>query len=871
MLSALDLVNTLTDQDTKVADRRELTNEFAHKFGWKPNEFVDTRSSLTTANLLVEQGLDNAALISFLPADRRVENIQFDERRAILGLSYNSLVDWHVWIDRESIGYFYNRSDSPNPTLAHGFDRNNYSVLTKQVFEQAIERAPNPNIPTLDGALLETIDRWRRILRSEFSDNVNNAAISALFNAIMFARAVEDFHARVSNGVRFDSLREKVTKTKLNVPDAIEQSIIECTGSPASDSLLDRSSLEPFRLLPGGLQADLIEAFYSHPSVPYPYDFSVMTKHALSRIYERYIAVMQRDEPIQFSMFPSEPEETWNRRLGGIYTPQYIASFFARYLQGELSTDRFVNSSIVDPACGSGIFLRTVMEEKILASSASGIVSTTAVLRSLMGIDIDENAVAASRLSLALLHLAACGELPEDIPVHHNDSLNLLSPVTQAYEQSFDAVMMNPPFVRTELQSEAMRSAIVEHVGFAAKGKLDIYLAFIAMSMRILRPGGFGFFVLPQSFLTSDRLTKLRNWLQDQAWIRVIADLSAIRVFEASVYVVLLIVQRKTEGALEAPPVSLIHCKEEVGLALEDFLDRKRRSTSAYSIFEVSQSSLKRSTWTVNSPHDTNLLRKLEGMPKLSDRSVVRQGVITGANNVFVVEGGGVPSGEDRIYKPFLPERMITRFRLPKESGYQVLYPFVGSTAVTEEEMKVEFPATWERLNDHKERLMARSPVRRGNVEWWRPSWPRRPEELLATRIVVPKLFLLPRFGLDVEGRWIVSHSPFIRLKGKIVDEEEVLILTAVLNSSLIAWYINLNARKFQRQFNELTVSLLNSMPMPDLNQVRQATLERVVSLTEQLMNKSVGFDRELALSLDEIVLREMYFLSDSESKLVAP
>ena len=115
MQSAFDLVHALTDQGTPVGQRRGLAEEFAHTFGWRPNDFLDAQSSLTTASLLVEQSLDNAAVLSFIPSDRRLRDIQVDERQSILGLSYNSLVDWHVWIDRNSIGsigYIYTHQAS---------------------------------------------------------------------------------------------------------------------------------------------------------------------------------------------------------------------------------------------------------------------------------------------------------------------------------------------------------------------------------------------------------------------------------------------------------------------------------------------------------------------------------------------------------------------------------------------------------------------------------------------------------------------------------------------------------------------------------------------------------------------------------------
>ena len=632
MTSGLDLVRDLTNQSTSSRARRNLIGEFADRFGWRPNDFVETSSDLATASLVVEQGLENAVVLSFLPSDRRLREIQTDELRTGLGLSYNSLIDWHVWIDRESIEYFYNRADPPSPTSSHKFGGDDYSALTKKVFDQATGLAPNPNVPTLDGVLLETIAHWRRMLRSELGATATNASISALFNAIIFARAIEDFHAKTSGpGKETILLRDLVSNPNISITNAIEALIVGLTGSPASTTLFDRSALSVFDSLSRGQRRELVNAFYGHPSVPYAYDFSVMSKHALSKIYERYVAVMQYDAPFQFSMFPSEPkEEEWNKRLGGIYTPQYIANFFARYLRKQLSPERFLESLIVDPACGSGIFLRATMEQKLLAADdpPPGEAVETA-LRSMLGVDIDENAVSAARLSLALLHLAARGKLPMDVPIIHDDSLERFTPGSPSSEEVFDAVMMNPPFIRTELQPEALRQTIVTHIGFAAKGKLDAYLAFLALAIRAIRPGGFGFFVVPQPLLTSDNLKKLRNWILDQVWIRVIADLSAIPVFKANVYVALLIVQRKDPLAIDEPAVSLINCQRDVGEALEDFLDGRWRTTYSYSMFHESQSSLRRETWSANTPRQSQLLSKLGTLPQLQDIARVRQGMIT--------------------------------------------------------------------------------------------------------------------------------------------------------------------------------------------------------------------------------------------------
>ena len=870
MSSAFEMVRSLTDRNTSPTAKRELATQFSRAFGWRPNDFIDAESSFTTASLVVEHGLDNAAVLSFMPAGIRLPDLQVDERRSILGLSYNSLVDWHVWIDRESIGYVYNRTNPPSLVDTHGFDHTDYSALTKSTFDQAVGRAPNPNIPALDGILLETIGNWRRILRSELGEGATNESMSALFNALIFARAIEDFHTKLPGQHRYASLLDQVGARNGNITDAIVNTIVERTGLPVSEGLLDHSALQPFARLSEGLRTELVSAFYGHPSVPYAYDFSVMSKHALSKIYEKYVSVMQRDEPIQFSMFPKEPEEDWNKKLGGIYTPHYIASFFARYLRSQLSNERFIRSSVMDPACGSGIFLRATMEQKILAGGGTLSRSDDDALEALMGVDIDENAVAASRLSLALLHLAVTGELPSAVPVRHGDSLDIFSPGSR-HSRRFDAVMMNPPFIRTEHQTEAVREAIVKHIGFAAKGKLDTYLAFIALSVQALRPGGFGFFVVPQPLLTSDNLSKLRDWIREQAWVRVIADLSAIRVFRANVYVALLVVQRKDRLALDEPPVSLIHCQRDVGLALEEFLDGKRRETSSYSMFDAPQASLERPTWSVTAPEEADLLSKLDTMGRIKDVASVRQGMITGADSVFVMDSDKVPFGEEVLYKPLLPDRMIGRFSLPTETGRKVFYPYVGDVAVTADQLESEFPATWERLSHHKRDLSKRASVKSGSCQWWRPGSPRQPHEMLVPKIVVPEVFLVPRFGCDTRGQWVVSHSPFIHLPKENSDDALLLVLTALLNSSVSAWFIDSNARKYRNQYNKLSVSLLSRVPIPNLNEVPLAIRRRAIALTRELVGNGNGLDIELAIELDHIILREFYGLSDDEVSLVAP
>ena len=867
----MDVIRGLTDPSTPVSLKRELGRQFSHEFGWRPNDFLDLPGTLPSANLVVERGLDNSAMLSFLPCWRQLREVRDDERREILSLSYNSLIDWHIWIDREMVQCFHNRSRVPVPLYTHTFDQFDHSALNRQTFDEATGRAPNPNLPPLDSALLGKVSDWRDILRLELPSA--SSSVSVLFNAIILARAVEDFDTRMGNTVAVPSLLELVRNSDAKIGDAIHMLMDKRSASDVPYQLLDRDALKQFDDLSFDSRVRLVEAFYRHDAVPYDYDFSVMSKYALSKLYERYVAVMKDSQSVQLSMLPTASEEEWNRQLGGVYTPQYIANFFAKYLRDRFPGDQFLHATVADPACGSGIFLRSVMEQKLLSVSFPDTKDPNLVasaLDSLFGVDVDRNAVSAAALSLALLHLAAVGKLPDSVPVVQGDSIGR-SAFPPESPGSFDAVIVNPPFVSIELQSDEVRRAISEQIGKIVKGKLDTYLTFLFASIEALKPGGFACFVVPHPLLTSDNLKPLRDWILNQAWVHLIADLSAIRIFRSSVYVALLVVQKKNGPESEIPPLSVIRCRQDVGLALDDFLEGNYRRTASYSIFGARQQSLSRPTWSVPFPEEANLLDKLESFPHLGDVANVRQGVITGADNVFVLDSGEVPPGEESVYRPFLPERMIGRYALPEDTGRKVFYPFVDGVPVDASQMEREFPVTWDRINQHRDKLSLRASARRTPSGWWQPSWPRSPDTILVPKVVVPKLCLVPRFGVDLSGRWVVSHSPLVSTRSGTGEESLLLLLAAVLNSSVAAWYIDLQGRKFQRGYSEVTVSLLRRMPIPDFGLVPNSVVRGVIASVRELVSSLEGFDHEAASSLDNLVLRDLYLLDQKEIDLLRP
>ena len=290
-------------------------------------------------------------------------------------------------------------------------------------------------------------------------------------------------------------------------------------------------ALEVFDSLDDPTKGEIFSDFYQNGFAPYRYDFSIITKHALSRIYERYITLLAERDSEQLTLFGSELEEYADRSRGAVYTPQFIARFFARFLEANHTPARFGRLRTIDPACGSGIFLRTLLELQCDPRRMSDLRATTArAFENVRGIDIDQNACKAARLSLYLLHLTLTGEFPPSVAIDHADAIRMLLE-TPDMAGSFDAVIANPPFVRWERLRPESQELVTEILGNQRRGRSDLYLAFLKGGIDLLAPGGYLLFVLPRSFLVAENAQSLRRYIAETCWVHVLADLSDVDVF----------------------------------------------------------------------------------------------------------------------------------------------------------------------------------------------------------------------------------------------------------------------------------------------------------------------------------------------------
>lgn len=175
--------------------------------------------------------------------------------------------------------------------------------------------------------------------------NIATASLSALFNAILFVRAAED-QRRQSNGngntQLLPSIAERVGNGSVVLRSIVLSALDELRVSHLPAGLIEIEALSVFDSLDRSLMLELLGDFYRNRFARfYEYDFSLMSKHALSRIYEHYVSVLRIPTGNQLSFLPTMATETLDRGFGNIYTPEFIAKFFARYLRAHLPLRTF--------------------------------------------------------------------------------------------------------------------------------------------------------------------------------------------------------------------------------------------------------------------------------------------------------------------------------------------------------------------------------------------------------------------------------------------------------------------------------------------------------------------------------------------------
>ena len=336
------------------------------------------------------------------------------------------------------------------------------------------------------------------------------------------------------------------------------------------------------------------------------YDFaSEVSVTVLGHIFEQSIADVERLQAV--ARGEEELEKTSGitgrrKRDGVVYTPDYIARFivtetlgahlaevFVSILQdyakkgsdlsdyaairwrrntGELEAwksyrERLRSLRIVDPACGSGVFLimafdfmkaeLTRVNDKIASLEGSlGYIEdlfdpdSEILTNNLFGVDVNSESVEITKLSL-WIKTARHGKVLDSLSGNIRVGDSLIESANFAYlehefnwasafpevmgeEGGFDVVMGNPPYVRMEFL-KALKPHLETRYEVASN-RADLYCYFYERGLRLLKPGGRLGYISSNTFFKTGSGKPLRQYLLREATVESVVDFGDLQVFE---------------------------------------------------------------------------------------------------------------------------------------------------------------------------------------------------------------------------------------------------------------------------------------------------------------------------------------------------
>ncbi|MGW5515759.1 Eco57I restriction-modification methylase domain-containing protein [Nocardia africana] len=247
------------------------------------------------------------------------------------------------------------------------------------------------------------------------------------------------------------------------------------------------------------------------------------------------------------------------KRHGRHYTPPRLAEFLAERMLAHVRPGSEL--SVLDPACGDGELLSAVA--LVAAQRFPDI-----ILR-LVGYDLNAEAVRGARARGAEWagRFASSSEVcPEGKtsaelqarprtagvdggcfdtasgacarPIPDRSTIewrvgDFLCAATELADEHFDAVITNPPYVRTQQLGGTTAQMLSKQFGLS--GRIDLTHPFVATIPRLLRPGGVLGLLCANRFLSTKAGANLRALLYAELTPVELYDLGDTRLFEASV------------------------------------------------------------------------------------------------------------------------------------------------------------------------------------------------------------------------------------------------------------------------------------------------------------------------------------------------
>lgn len=557
------------------------------------------------------------------------------------------------------------------------------------------------------------------------------------------------------------------------------------------------------------------------------------------------------------------------QKLHGIhYTPPELAGFLAKVTLGHIQKKEG-SIEVLDPACGGGSLLHAICQ----AAPARVWKRLT-----LFGFERETEALEEAREVLSGCDVRSVElEQVDFLSLDGIDSASLGRGQRSLFDEEqsehlgrFDAIIANPPYVRTQVLGAKKARELAQRFGLT--GRVDLYHAFVKAMANVLKPGGVLGLLTSNRFLTVKSGASLRRLLRTEFELEEVYDLGDTKLFNAAVLPVILVARKQRpsrescctfdrvyECRTNGAPVEAEHRCDSVVAAL---LDRKTAGVveTPNGLYTIERGTLCPSAndevWALSTPEYDEWLRVVRShqVHTFDDLGAIRVGIKTCADKVFIrKDWDSLPAGqqpENAVLHPLITHFIADRWRAVERPGaVRVLYPHTIRDGKRAPIALSKHPKAANYLLTHRERLEGRKYVIEGGRKWYEIWVPHNPADWDRPKIVFPDIAESPRFFFDDTGAIVNGDCYWITLR-KGVEEWRLFLMLAIANSSFITKYYDVvfhnklyaGRRRFMTQY-------VKTFPVPNPeSEVGQRIIELALKLVKD------GADEDGEAEIDGLV-----------------
>jgi hypothetical protein len=656
---------------------------------------------------------------------------------------------------------------------------------------------------------------------------------------------------------------------------------------------------EPHDVINGLAMPDHICAGFKRLS---EYDFaSEVSVTVLGHIFEQSIADVEQLQAEARGETPVAKKASGTsgrrKRDGVVYTPDYIARFIVEQTLGthcreifaELLTqqarkgatpqddpiawksaasekafwhayrDRISKLRIVDPACGSGVFLvmafdwlkaeltRCNLRLEALGEGALYEVDSEILTQNLFGVDVNEESIEIAKLSL-WIKTARHGKVLDSLDDNFRVGDSLIEDSSYAYrnhgfawkaafpqvfaEGGFDIVLGNPPYVRMELL-KPMKPYLEKRYAVVAD-RADLSAYFFERGIKSLKPGGQIGYVSTSTFFKTGSGLALRRYLQENLSIETIVDFGDIQIFDGVATLPMILT-----GSRVAPtpnhqfafwaPSSLT--SESFDKAFDQYSTRVVQDSLRSDAWEIEDSRLNALRTKIRSCGNT--LREVYGSPLY--------GVKTGLNDAFVIDSptkDRICAADPRsteLLRPLLEGKDIKRWR-SESRGLWLIYIPKNRIDIN------DFPQIRKWLEPFRDKLEKRATKQK----WYELQ---QAQEAYSPSFKQPKIFYA-HFNRKYFFR--SERDEICNDKGYIIPTADWHLLALLISSPL--WFILSSlAPQVIGGSREVRVQYVETLPIPPMSDADKTDLASLAQAAQAAAEERYRLQQDITRRIPDL------------------